>query len=88
MLVFAIISNSENPALEGRINDEYALANFRFAKNVWLVADRGITAKEVCEKLDIEPGGINGAIVINVEKYFGFAPKTTWDWLQVKMNEG
>ena len=87
MLIFNVVSNIENPKLEAKIGEAYVGANFRFAKNAWLVADAGVTAQEVCEKIDVKIGGIAGVIVTKVESYFGVAPTATWEWLKVKLGD-
>lgn len=87
MLIFVVMSNVENPTLANRINDEYPRANFSFAPNIWFVADSGVTVQEVSRKLDIIPGGISGAVVVGIEKYYGFATSALWDWLKVKIGE-
>jgi hypothetical protein len=88
MLVFAVISIADNAILEARVKDTYPFAHLKFASNVWFVADSGVTAQEVCQKIDVKSGGISGVMVTNVEKYFGFASNTLWDWIQVKLGEG
>ncbi len=88
MLVFAVISVTENPDLETRVKEAYPFAHLKFAPNVWFIADSGVTAQEVCEKIAVKPGGISGVVVSNVEKYFGYASNTIWEWIKVKMGEG
>ncbi|BDV34253.1 hypothetical protein [Methylocystis iwaonis] len=85
MFVFMVASNVQNPELEAKIMEAYPSDNLRFSSTVWFVADAGVTAKEVCEKINVIPGGLAGVVVTKVETYFGFAPTVTWEWLKARM---
>lgn len=84
MFVFAVISNSRSEELQQKLSEVYAIANFQLSETSWFVADTGVTPQEVCEKLNVKPGGISGVVVVRVSSYFGFAQSSIWDWLKVK----
>ncbi|HEY8160696.1 MAG TPA: hypothetical protein VIF34_00300 [Methylocystis sp.] len=82
MFVFSVASNTQNAELNAKIREVYPSEHFQFGPMNWFVADSGVTAREVCEKLNIVPGGFGGVAVTKVESYFGFAPSALWDWLK------
>ena len=51
------------------------------------MAANGVTTQEVSTALTITPGGINGAILLKIDSYYGFASKAIWEWLAVKATE-
>ncbi len=84
---FAIMSVTENPALNMAVEREFPGASLKLAPNTWLVAARGLTTREVSEKVGVMPEGISGVVVVKIEGYFGFAPRNIWEWLKVKTTE-
>lgn len=87
MSAFAVISTiPQNPDLEKKVRDVYPGDHLRISPSiaVWLVADTGITSQGVCTKLGIASGGIDTALVVKVDSYWGFASKNIWEWLSVK----
>jgi len=84
MLVFLVTSRAESAGLEDKLVEAYPSANLKFSANTWLVADSGVTAQEVCEKINVKPNGISGVIVVRVDEYFGFASSSVWDWIRLK----
>ena len=88
MAAFAIISQVPNPALQARIMETYPNAFHVVSPSIaWLVAANGVTTQEVSTALTIMPGGIDGAIVLKIDSYYGFASKAVWEWLAVKATE-
>jgi hypothetical protein len=92
MAAFAVISLTEqaNAALAAAISTAYPGAEIRIAPYAWFVADAATaTTQEVSTKLNITvtPGGIDSAIVIRVDSYWGRAPRNIWEWLSIKSKE-
>jgi len=84
MAAFAVISITPNPDLDKQIAGAYAGAYLALSQSAWLISDKNVTTKEVCDKINVKPGGI-GAVVVKIESYFGVASPNIWEWLKVKM---
>ena len=90
MQSFVVISTgSEASELERTIRETYEGAHQDVSPSVWLVADRGATADEVCRKLGVKrtnppSPGLDGVIVLRFDDYFGHAPKSVWNWIADK----
>lgn len=82
------MSKQHDPQLGAAIKAQYPEACFSVAPNIWFVAAGALTTREVCEKLNIKPGGIKGAVVASIENYFGYASGDIWEWLKVKSGVG
>ncbi len=81
MAAFAIISTGSAAALEAAVKSLYASNHHTLSSGAWLVADQNITTQGVSEKLGIGAGGIENAVVIKVDSYWGRA--AIWEWLAV-----
>lgn len=44
------------------------------------------TSTELSEKLGITDGSVGTAIVLLVTSYYGRAPKSVWEWVNLKQN--
>ena len=84
MIIFSVISGSENPDLAARIASVYNGNQLKIAPNAYLVADSGVTAEEVTIKLGVVEKKISGTVVVRVADYYGYASKSIWEWLRVK----
>jgi uncharacterized protein YccT (UPF0319 family) len=84
MVIFSVISNSENADLVAKIDSVYSANKFKIAPNVYLVADSGVTAEEVANKLELAEKKIAGTIIVRIADYNGYASKSIWEWLGVK----
>jgi hypothetical protein len=82
MLIFAVIGAAQSDALDANVTESYPSNRYPLAPNVWLVADTANTTQEVCEKLNVKPGGIQDVVVLRFESYFGFAHTSVWEWLR------
>jgi hypothetical protein len=87
MAAFSVISLSPNPELDKAIATAYAGAYLALSATAWLVADTGVTTKDVCDKINVRHGGITRVIVTKIESYFGVAPPNIWEWLKIKIVE-
>jgi hypothetical protein len=87
MIAFAVMSVAPNPALDQMVLDAFKDAHFQISANIWLVAARGMTSREVSERLNVKPGGIGGVVVVKIDGYFGLASREIWEWLNVKTSE-
>lgn len=85
MLVFQVTSLTADPAFAAKVEAAYGTANRRLGVTFsWLVADDGVTTREVSDKLGLTPGAPHSAIVVRVDSYFGLAPTEVWDWIRVR----
>lgn len=85
MLVFQVTSLVADQTFQMKVEDVYRAANLRLGSTYsWLVADNGVTTKEVSDKLGLVPGSTANAIVVRVDSYFGLTQKDVWEWLRVK----
>jgi hypothetical protein len=87
MNAFAVMSKAENPALDAAVEKEFPGTHLKLASNTWLVTAKGLTTREVSEKIGVKPGGISGVVVAKIDSYFGFASRDIWEWLKVKTEE-
>jgi len=70
------------------IRSVYSEEHFKYAQNVWLVVDNGVTARDVYRKLIASlPQGEEKDVTVllcSVAGYFGRARKDLWEWLAAK----
>lgn len=85
MLIFQVTAIVPEPNIVSKIASVYGTANLRLGSGYsWLVADTGVTTRDVSDKLGLVPGSPSQAIVVKVEGYFGLAQNNVWEWLKVK----
>jgi hypothetical protein len=92
MAAFAVISLTEgnNAPLAAVIASAYPDAAIQMAPYAWFVADAATTTtQEVGTKLNIQvvDGGIDSAVVIRVDGYWGRASRNLWEWLSLKSKD-
>jgi hypothetical protein len=64
MNIFSVISSSENAELAARIDSVYNANKFKIGPNAYLVADSGVTAEEVANKLGVVEKKISGTVIV------------------------
>jgi hypothetical protein len=87
MPAFAIMSTvlgSHSQALGNAVKNTYPNDMYTLSDAGWLIADKDVTTQEVCKKLGVGEGGIDYAVVVRVDAYWGRASKAVWEWLDVK----
>ncbi|HVA17505.1 MAG TPA: hypothetical protein VMV59_07305 [Candidatus Dormibacteraeota bacterium] len=84
MTVFAIVNVGNPLAVEAALVANFPGDFLQLSPTEWLVAARGVTAKDVSDKLGISEGKSNG-IVFTTAGYFGRAPNNVWEWIGVKI---
>jgi hypothetical protein len=84
MNIFSVISSSENAELAARIDSVYNANKFKIGPNAYLVADSGVTAEEVANKLGVVEKKISGTVIVRIADYYGYASNSIWEWLRVK----
>jgi hypothetical protein len=89
MTTFVLITS--DPNVIAAIEKAYGQESFKYpkAKNVWFVADSGVTAQEVYRKLMAALGeGILEkdvtVVICSIAGYYGLASKNLWEWLAAK----
>ncbi len=85
MTVFAILNASRPDKIIEALNANFPNDFLEIASNQWLVAGRGVTAKDVSDKLGITEGTNGSAIIFTTAGYFGRAPNNIWEWLNAKI---
>ena len=84
MAIFVVFRVS-NPAKMGEaITRHFPNNNLSLKDDEWLISYSG-TVKEVSDKLELVPGGQNGAaMVFSMASYFGTAEPNVWEWIRTK----
>ncbi len=87
MTSFVVITTDQT--IIQAIQSSYASDHYKYAANVWFVADEGVTAQDVYKRLIAPkapgPGG-PVAVVCSVGGYYGVTGKDLWEWLAAKGN--
>ena len=84
MIVFAVIEVSNAAVIQTALETHFPGDFLKLSFSNWLVAGRGITAKDVSDKLGISEGQSNG-IVFTTAGYYGRAPGNVWEWVGAKL---
>jgi hypothetical protein len=85
MIVFAVINANKPVNLESAIIRNFPEDHLKISGTEWLIAARGMTAKDVSDKLGITDGSNGSAIIFTTANYYGRAPNNVWEWLSVKL---
>jgi len=83
--VFAIINASNPASLMSALKTVFPSDHLQISSSEWLVAARGMTAKDISDKLGITDGTSGSAIVFTTAGYFGRSPNNVWEWLSAKI---
>lgn len=87
MAIFVVLSRSENADLAIKIELAFPASHFRFAENTWFISAK-MTARKLCEQLNVRKGGITGVAVIQTSPfYYGAASPTLWEWLKSEIEK-
>ena len=88
MQLFAIFGVSQPDKLGQIIAQKYAAENrYDLGNGQWIVADEGVTAKQVSDKIEITTdSSISNGIVLAWGGYFGRRPSDLWEWVKVKLS--
>ncbi len=84
MTVFALLNVNRPELVVPALNANFPGDFLQISANEWLVAGRGLTAKDVSDKLGITDGKSGSAIVFTTAGYFGLASNNIWEWITVK----
>lgn len=85
MPIFAVTAIDKPDALRAAIVAKFPNDFIQITPNQWLVALKGVTTKELSDKLGITEGKTSGlAIVMSVTGHFGLAATSIWEWIKVK----
>ena len=85
MTVFAIIDAANPAAITSALKTTFPADHLQVSPNEWFVAARGMTAKDVSDKLGITEGTSGSAIVLTTSGYYGRAGTNVWEWLSAKI---
>ena len=55
----------------------------RLPRGEWMLSYDG-TSRQISDELDISTGN-NGAVIMNISAYWGFASREVWEWLAQNM---
>jgi len=81
MAAFAVLSPADNTVLPGIIQRNFPKHYF-MSQGQWVVAETGITAQQVAERIGI--GGAAGQFaVFSIAGHFGYYRKDLWEWLTI-----
>ena len=85
MAIFAVVSDSESPALEKKIRDNFPADSISVSDHQWfVVADT--TARALAEQLEVRGGSHGRAMVMEISGMpSGWHGKSAWDWLIAKV---
>jgi hypothetical protein len=83
MPLYALISPTDNPALEKAVEDKFKDKFFKVAPGQFVVWPDSATTQEVAAQLGI-PGnsaGLGIVLVLAVSNYTGWHNRDLWEWL-------
>lgn len=79
MAAFAVLAPIDNHLIAGAIERSFP-RRFTISLGQWVVADTGVTAQQVAEKI-----GVNGVagqfVVFSIAGQYGYYRKDLWEWL-------
>jgi hypothetical protein len=84
MIVFVVINVSNPPGLESAITRSFPGDHLQIAPTEWLIAARGMTAKDVSDRLGMTDATNGSALLFTMANYYGRAANNIWEWLSVK----
>lgn len=87
MTVFAIINASHPSSIQAALTANFAGDFLQISPTDWLVAARGMTAKDISDKLEVTEGKSGAAIIFTTAGYFGRASDQVWQWLAAKIGQ-
>jgi hypothetical protein len=79
MASFAVLGTPDNQLLQGIIQHNFP-RHFFIAQGQWVVAETGLTAQQVSEKIGLE-GKAGQFVVFSIAGFFGYHRKDLWEWL-------
>lgn len=85
MSVFAIMCLDGRDEIQKKAN-QLGLPLQNVAKEGLLVSFKG-TSEELAAQLGISEGQTGRAVVISISSYYGFAPQSLWEWINVHWND-
>jgi len=81
MAAFAVLGPLDNQLLAGAIERNFP-KHFHITQGQWVVAETGLTAQQVAEKIGLE--GKSGLFVVfSIAGQFGYHRKDLWEWLTI-----
>jgi hypothetical protein len=81
MAAFAVLAPPDNYLIAAAVQHNFP-RHFNMTQGQWVVAEAGLTAKQVAERL-----GLNGSsgqfVVFSIAGHFGYYRKDLWEWLTI-----
>lgn len=87
MTVFVILNADVPASVDAALNATFPGDFLQISSAEWLVAARGLTAKDISDKLGISDGKSGAAIIFTTAGYYGRAPANVWEWLNAKITQ-
>ena len=86
MATFVVIPiKGKDNVLNARVQGQHPRA-LQLPRGEWLVRYNG-TSKQLSDSLGLSDNKLScTGIVLNVSSYWGFGPKSLWEWLEVNGN--
>jgi hypothetical protein len=82
MSIYAVLSRTDNPALEARILELFPNDHYKYSPAQWFISSQG-TAKELSDKIGISDKEQNlSAVILSISHYWGRASTDLWDWMK------
>jgi hypothetical protein len=85
MIIFAILTPSDNPQLEAAMGALFADNYLKVGPGQYLIAGKG-TAIEISNALGITDGRNGSGIVLSTAGYYGRAGNNLWEWMKIKVS--
>ena len=84
MSIFVVFRVSDPAKMGQAVARVFPQNHLSLKDDEWLISYPG-TVKEVSDKLELVPGGQNGAaMVFSMASYFGTAEPNVWEWIRTK----
>ena len=86
MQVFAIFALGNPDDTFKRVQAEYPVEDYLLVDGAALVASRGVTTKQVAQRLhlSIEAPPSSAGIVVPITTYWGYHNPDIWEWIRAK----
>jgi len=81
MAAFAVLGPADNQLLTGAVQRNFP-RHFHMTQGQWVVAETGVTAQQVAEKIGLD-GSAGQFAVFSIAGHFGYYRKDLWEWLTI-----
>ncbi|QKD01474.1 hypothetical protein [Mesorhizobium loti] len=86
MIIYAVLPETDSPALDGRIFELFQGNCRKIGVGQWLIA-ANLTVQGVTELIGVDKGTYGRTVVVGVESYYGWHLKDVWDWIALKRGQ-